>query len=195
MNFKNILFVCCFAGLSSMIFGQEYAIDKKATMLSLMGSYTSSGGKLFEDASNNNVQTFTLTPSFNHFVSKNFFIGGGLETSNQTQGGSSVKSFGFGPLIGYAFGKSNSTAFPYIDLGLRYYSITSDGGYGYNTSVSAAGTDLFFDFGVIFPIKDHVGLTFEGGDQSLKLKMSDYTNVTKTGNIFSFSMGFVGLLF
>ena len=176
-----------------MIFGQDYAIDKKATMLSLMGSYTSSGGKLFEDANQNNVQTFTLTPSINHFVAKNFFIGGGFETSNQSQGGYSVKSFAIGPVIGYAFGKSDNTAFPYIDLGLRYYSSSSNT--GYNNSVSAAGTDVFFDLGVIFPIKDHIGLTFEGGYQSLKLKMSDYSHVTKSGNIFSFSMGFVGLLF
>jgi hypothetical protein len=194
MKILNLLFVLCFTGLSAMLYGQDYAVDKKATLLSLTGSYINSGGSLFEDSYHNKSTTISFSPSVSHFVSKNFFIGGGFATSVQSQGSSTAKSFAIGPVLGYAFGTSASTAFPYFDLGLRYYNLTTDNGYNSN-NYDAAGREAFMDFGVIFPIKSHIGLTFEGGYHSLKLKMKDYTKASKSGSIFSLSMGFVGLLF
>jgi hypothetical protein len=190
----TLLIVLFFIGFSSLIFAQEYAIDKKATWISLTGNFTSSGGTLFEDSYHNKTKTMSFSSSVSHFVSKNFFIGGGLTASNQSSGASFAKSFSFGPLIGYAFGSSKNTAFPYIDLGLSYYEINTYKEFNSNYSYDSGGRDIFSDFGVIFPINSHIGLTFEVGYHSVKLKLEDSSSL-KSGNLVSLSMGFVGLIF
>ena len=192
MRILNLFFVFIFTGLSSTILAQEYAVDKKATWISLTGSYMSSGGELFEDSFNNKTTTSSLSSSVSHFVAKNFFIGGGVTSSNQSSGGSNARSFSIGPFIGFAFGNSKNTAYPYIDLGLSYHKISLYK--GYNSNTDAAGRDLFSDFGVVFPLNSHIGLTFEVGLHAMKLKMQD-SSTSKSGNIVSLSAGFAGLIF
>lgn len=192
MKIRSMLLVIFLMVLSFKVYAQQYAVDKKATWLSLTGSFTSSGGTLFEDSYHKKTTTMSLSPSISHFVTPNFFIGGGISSSHQT-GGSEIHSLNIGPFIGYAFGNSENSAFPYIDLGLSYCSLSSNTGYNSN-NYGAAGLDVFSDFGVIFPIKSHIGLMCEVGYHAMRLKMIN-TSSSKSGNILTFSMGFVGLIF
>lgn len=195
LNMKNNFFftVMFLIGITSITCGQEYAVDKGATFIAGTFSLMSQGGDMFLDSDNNKVTTITLTPSINHFVTKNFFIGGGIELSNESQGDYSSKSIGLGPQIGVAFGNINSKAFPYIDLGLRYYSMNMDFGGSYGKS-QTSGSDLILGCGVLIPIKSHIGLVFEGGYHMLNLKDKD-VNSKYSGKILSLAVGIVGILF
>jgi hypothetical protein len=191
MKIKIIPFIICFIGLSSAVLAQQYSIDKKATIISGSASFMSQGGDIFEDSDGNKATTFNITPTINHFITKNFFIGGSLEFSTESQGDYKSNGIGIGPQIGYAFGGSQSKAFPYLDLGIRYYKMYAD--YG-SDDFQFSGSDISLGFGVIVPIKDHIGLIFEGGYNMLDVKDKD-TNDNYSGNIFSIGVGIAGLLF
>jgi len=192
MKIKIILFILCFSTLSFTISAQQYAVDKKATIISVSGSFMSQGGDLFEDIDGNKATTITFTPTLNHFITKNFFIGGSLEFSSQSQGDYSSNGIGIGPQIGYALGGPQSKAFPYLDLGIRFYQMNADFGAGDDYQFS--GSDIFFGGGVIVPIRAHIGLIFEGGYHMLDLKDKD-SDENYSGNIISIGVGIAGLIF
>jgi hypothetical protein len=192
MKIRNFLFIICFSGLSFSLSAQQYANDKKATIISGQGSFMSQGGDIFEDFEGNKATTFTFNPNINHFITKGFFIGGGLEFSIESQGDYKANAIGLGPQIGYAFGGPQSKAIPYLDLGIRYYTMHLDFGGGDDYQFS--GTDINLGFGVIVPIKEHIGLIFEGGYQILDLKNKD-SDENYSGDIFSIGIGIAGLLF
>jgi hypothetical protein len=192
MKIKTILFVICFIGLSSIVSAQQYAIDKKATIISGSASFISQGGDLYADGDGNNATTFTFTPVVNHFVTKNLFVGGSMEFSTEGQGDYKSNGIGIGPQIGYAFGGPQNKAYPYIDLAILYYSMNES--YGGSSNYHYGGSDIAFGFGVIVPVRDHIGLIFEGGYQLLNLKNKDSED-SYSGNIFSIGVGLAGLLF
>lgn len=192
MKIKSMLLIVIFIELSFNIFGQQYAVDRKATIFSGSGSIMTQGGDLFEDADGNYATTISFTPSVNHFVTKNFFIGGGMEFSVESQGDYSSAGIGVGPEIGFAFGGPRSTLFPYLDLGIRYYQMTAD--YGATDDYQISGSDISLGFGVIVPIKKHIGFIFEGGYHMLNLQ-SDDSDDSVSGNILSVGFGIAGLLF
>jgi hypothetical protein len=192
MKLKRLLVIICFFGITSFTFCQEFVVDKGAILLAGMGSFSSQGGELFEDLDNNRLITVNLTPALSYFITKGFFVGGSLEFANQSQGDISINGIGIGPHVGYAFGNSVSTVFPYFDVGLRYYSMSID--YDSTGDSNASGTDIFFGFGMIVPIKNHIGLSFEGGYHMIDLKDRD-TDTSSAGNIFAIAVGVVGLIF
>ncbi len=192
MKTKIMLLSIWFIGLCLTVSAQQYAIDKNATIISGLGSFMSQGGDLFEDTDGNKAKTVTFTPTINHFITKNFFIGGGIGFSTESQGDYKSNAIGLGPQIGYAFGNPQSKAIPYLDLGIRYYKMNYD--YGFTDDYQISGSDIALGFGVIVPIKTHIGLIFEGGYHMLDLKDKD-SDDTISGNIFSIAVGIAGLLF
>ncbi|HOU96935.1 MAG TPA: outer membrane beta-barrel protein [Bacteroidales bacterium] len=192
MKTKSMFFVISFIGLGLNLSAQEYAIDKKATIVSGYASFMNKGGDLFEDSDGNNSTTFNFTPTVNYFIIKNLFAGVGIELSTDSQGDYNSNSFGIGPQIGYAFGNSQSNVFPYLDLGIRYYKMNID--YGADDDFKISGSDLYLSFGVIVPVKTHIGLIFEGGYHMMDLKNKDADD-SVSGNIFSIGIGISGLLF
>ena len=189
MKFLKFLFGVSFFLLINHVSGQGYAVDKGAVFISGMAGFTNYGGDLFEDDRGNRETSFSLIPSVNFFVAKNVFVGGSLEFTSRAQGDANSNAIGIGPQVGYAFGHSKSTAFPYLSGGIRYYSMSmDDGSYG---DSNASGIDMVLGFGVLVPLKESVGLVFEGGYHMMKLK-DDY-DVSFSGNIFSLGFGIVGL--
>lgn len=191
MKTKCMLLIFC-SGLFLNFAAQQYAIDKKATIISGMGIFSSQSGDLFEDTNGNGYTTVTFNPTVNHFVTKNFFLGGGFEISTESQGTYHSNAIGIGPQLGYALGGPNSLVYPYLDLGISYYLMNAD--YGMNDNYHISGSDIAFGFGVIVPVKSHIGLIFEGGYHSINLKDKD-SNQSYSGNIFSLGLGVAGLLF
>lgn len=174
------------------LFSQESAVSRGAFILSGTASFSSSGGDLFEDMDNNALKSITLTPSLNAFVVNNFFMGLSAEMSSESQGDYRASTTGFGPQIGYAFGDSNSEAFPFISAGINAYSMAYD--YGNNNDGNITGRDIHFNFGMIVPVKSHIGIVLEGSYHMLNLTEKSL-NVSGTGAIFTFAIGVVGLLF
>ncbi|WP_297100160.1 outer membrane beta-barrel protein [uncultured Draconibacterium sp.] len=191
MKLKPLLFAFALLVSTSSLFAQEFAVDKGATFISGVASFTSQGGELFEDYDGNNASTFNLSPSVNYFVGKNFFIGGGLEFAHEKQGDYKSNNIGLGPQIGYAFGNEKSTAFPYFDIGLRYYGMSVDYGSG---NSEGSGTDIFLGAGIVVPVKSHLGITFEAGYHMMDINEKE-SDTSYSGNIFAIGIGIVGLLF
>jgi hypothetical protein len=192
MKIKTILAVIFISVLFREVSAQQYAVDKKATIISGSLSFTSQGGDLFEDFDGNKATTFSFTPNINHFITKNIFFGGSLELTTESQGDYKFTGTGIGPQIGVAFGGSQNKAYPYLDLGLRYYTMKSD--FGSGSDVKFSGSDLSLGFGVIVPLKSHIGLIFEGGYHMMNLKDKDSKD-SYSGKIFSIGAGIAGLLF
>ncbi len=191
MKTKFSLSVFLILFITSAAFAQEFAVDKGATWLAGTVSFSSSGGELFEDYDGNSDNVFNLSPTINYFIGKNFFIGGGLEFSNEKQGDYNSNSIGVGPQIGYAFGTQDSKVFPFVDLGLRYYGMSIDYGSG---SSEGTGRDIFLGAGVVVPLRAHLGLTFEAGYHMLNVKEKDYDE-NYSGNILGIGIGIAGLLY
>jgi len=187
MRNKALLLIFYFFGLCISVSAQTYAIDKNAKIISGLGSYLSQGGDLFVDPGGNNAKIINFAANINYFIFKNFFIGGGIEFSNESTKNYKSNSTGFGPQMGYVFGNAQSIAYPFLDLGIRRYEISLD-------YANASGYDIFFGFGMIIPVKSHIGLVFEGGYHTLNLK-DNHNDNSISGNIFSLSVGFAGLLF
>ena len=192
MKLKSTLLIIYICGLCLNVAAQQYPIDKKSTIISGIGVFTSQGGDLFEDTKGNKAKTVTFTPTINHFITKNFFLGGGLEISTESQGLYNSNAIGFGPQLGFASGYPITSVYPYFDMGIRYYLMNADNGMFDNYQFS--GSDITFAFGVIVPIKNHIGLIFEAGYHSMKLRDDD-SNQSYSGNIFSLGLGIAGILF
>lgn len=192
MKTRFALLAIVLVAFCSRSYGQACAVDKGASFITGMASFMSQGGDLFQDNESNRATTLTLSTSVNHFVSNNFFIGGGFEISTQAQDYVKTNSLGIGPQIGYAFGKPGSPVYPYLDAGLRYYRMAVD--YGPYGNTKAGGLDIFVSAGLLVPIRTNLGIAIEGAYHMMDLKYQDFHD-SQSGNIFSFGIGIVGLLF
>ncbi|TKG95212.1 porin family protein [Puteibacter caeruleilacunae] len=191
MKLKSLAIICVLLLGAGNLFAQEYAVDKGAYLISGTVSFSNMNGELFEDYNGDGVTAFQLAPKVNYFVAKNFFVGGGLDWSHQKQGDVKTNNIGFGPQFGYAFGDENSTAYPYLDAGLRYYGVKVDSG---SSDSKASGTEIFFGAGIVVPVRSHIGITFEAGYHIMNLEDKD-SDVSASGNIFGIGIGISGLLF
>ncbi len=204
MNLKSLLIVVCFVVfLFSYSNGQNFAVDKGATCISGMASYINKSGELYEGNGGNQVSRFSISPLANHFIFKNIYFGAGGDFIHEIIGARNFDTFTVGPQIGYAYGDENTPVYPYLSIGGRYIWSEYDSHYIYSKS---NGTDFFAALGVIVPIKDHIGLTFEGGYHMIKQSSKvNYDNPyiyttdgdfdNKTGTVITLAIGIAGLLY
>jgi len=184
---KIILSILLLSFSATFAFSQDYAVDKGGFILSGTGSFTSQGGDLYEDFEGNRLATFSLTSTVNYFVVRNVFIGAGLAYTRMSHGDASMSTIGIGPTVGYAFGKAESKSYPYIDTSIHFYSIGADG-------ETTSGTNILISAGMIFSIKEHLGLILEIGYNFQNLKHEDWAE-SESGNAFVISIGIAGLIF
>lgn len=199
MNLKRLLIVVCFVVfLFSYSNAQNFAVDKGATCISGMASYINKSGDLYEGSGGGQVSRFSISPIANHFIFKNIFVGVGGDYIHETGGVySSTNTYTVGPQIGYAYGDENSAAFPYLSIGGRYMWAKYDHNDPYFQS-KTNGTDFFASLGVIVPIKDHVGLIFQGSYHMIRQQYeSDFNEYEydKNGSVVSLGIGIAGLLY
>ena len=182
-----ILLLLIFSG-SSLVYSQDYTIDKGAIIISGIGSFSSRGGELFEDFEGNRLTTIMLMPTINYFVASHLFIGGGVAFTRQSQGDDSQSKIGIGPTLGYAIGQAESKNYPYLAAGIRYYSL------GFVFGESMSGTDIVIGAGLIATVTENLGIIIEAGYHIMNLK---YENSIKSesGNIISVGVGVAGLIF
>ena len=193
MKTKVLLSVFLLGITCAYVSGQQYAIDKGAKFISGTITYENQGGDLYLYPGDKRISTFTLTPSFNGFIAKNIYLGGGMAFTRTSQGSVNVNDLQIGPVIGIAAGDSTSTAFPYFDISLRYCTGSI------NTDISMdhtkdSGTNFVLSGGLIVQLRPHCGFVFEVGYNMLKMKPEGSKTYTK-GNIFTVGIGLVGLLY
>lgn len=187
MKTKFLFCIMVFAVVSSTLTAQQFATDRKATIISGSVSFSNQMGDLFNERPEKTLIRVSFAPNVNRFVLKNFFIGGGLEFLYNQQFNFNSTAIAIGPQIGYTFGNSNRPVLPYVDLGIRYYNMKTQ-------VYKLSGSQIEFGFGAIVPLKTHFGLIFQGGYQIVELKRKEFDN-NISGRIFSIGIGIAGLIF
>ncbi len=165
-------------------FSQDNPIGKGSKIVSGSFGYTRQSGNLY--ISNNNsrsITTISLTPSFSSFVTSHLALGFTLGYVTMRTDATSYESIEIGPQLALYFGNSNSTNFPFLHLGIKYES----------TNSYLKGSDIYFGFGILMPIKKNLGLTVEANYEIKQLYYPDNTGVN--GNVLSIGVGICGLLF
>ncbi len=192
MKHIKILAIGILTILSAAASAQEFATDKSAVIISGSGSFMSQGGDLFEDTEGNKLTNFSFDTGINYFLEKNLFLSANFGFSTQAQGDQSYHGVGLGPGIGYVFSNAASKVLPYVEVGFLYQSMNYDFGSGDNTQFT--GSDIYYGFGLIVPIKDHLGLIIGSSYHMMNLNNKDLDD-SFFGSTFSVSIGFAGLLF
>jgi hypothetical protein len=147
---KNYLFLLSFLILGQSLSGQEFANDKKATILSLSGNFSSFGGDVF--TTNKNPFSFSFDVAANHFLQPCFFVGGVIDFSLYSdEDQNEVNSIGLGPQIGYMFGDAESIAFPYLSMGLNLYNRNIN--FKNSDEIDLVGLDYVLGVGVVFELE------------------------------------------
>jgi hypothetical protein len=180
MKFKNLLLLFSIIGLHLIANAQENLVGKGTKMIMGLGSFSS----LRTNYSSDNINTLSLSGSYDRFYKDNMFIGVNLSSFYQNAYNFYDGALALGPEIGYVFGNQNSKIFPLIVGGCGFE--VSDPG----TAVYNAGLNLSIGVGVIIPIQKNLGLIIQGKYDNLKFLGSD----SKT-NTISLNFGFLGLLF
>ncbi|HPG39553.1 MAG TPA: hypothetical protein PLP19_00155 [bacterium] len=165
---------------STCIFAQQYAIDKGAVIMSGTTTFSSYGGDLYE-RSGDRMTTLTIAPALNKFVGKNIFIGAALAYSKMSRGDNSSTTLGVGPTIGYAIGDAKSTNYPFLGVGISYYSVGDE-------DDSTGGHDIKLSSGIIISSHKHIGIIIEAGYHMMSLESTK-------GDIITIGLGIAGLLF
>ncbi|HQH40154.1 MAG TPA: hypothetical protein PK825_00280 [Bacteroidales bacterium] len=190
---KNLIFLfTCFL-IAGQATAQEFATDKGAGLFNITGSFTSSGGSLFEDDNGHysNTGMFGLTAS--RFVARNVFLGLGVGYGRQSQGDLYSTTYGVGPHIGLAAGGQKSQGFPFITFGIRYYGANFKTDSWSGETTEATGSDIFGGIGIVIPIKKYVGFTIEGNYHALSL--NDQNDHHYGGKIFTLGIGLIGVFY
>ena len=183
---KKILIAIFCLAFFSFSFSQEFAVDKGAMIVAGTASFMLQGGDLYENADGDGITSFTIAPSVIYFLAPNIGLGGSVAYSSMSQGDESYNSLSVGPVVGYFFGTASSTSYPFLAAGFQYLTM------GNGSSIS--GTDIRLGGGVIFTMKEHIGISIEAGYhiQSLKPEGADEST---SGNIIAVGIGIAGLLF
>ena len=168
----------------SLNFCQEFALSKGSTILTGMGSYSNHGGNLYGNAQGKRTYNITLASTFYYFVVPRFSIGSSIAFTRDTH--YNYNTFGIGPVFGYFFGDDESTLYPYLSAGIRYYSM--------NRNLSIAGTDIMVGGGVLIPVKKHIAFAIEAGYRKINIKNRIY-RINPSGDIISIGVGISGLFF
>ena len=130
-------------------------------------------------------------PALDYFFMNNLFVGGTISYGSESQGDFSSTEMGIGPEVGYAFGKAESKMFPYGKLGFMYRSNKSDNG---TTDMTVTGTDIFIGVGLIFPVKEHIGITPELSYHMQSLKSDEEGAEAVDGSVIRLGVGISGLI-
>ncbi|MEA2106772.1 MAG: hypothetical protein U9P82_08670 [Bacteroidota bacterium] len=188
------LVIICFL-FTKESFSQEYGIDKNSWMISGSFSFSKHDGELYEDIDGNKTTTVYFSNTTNYFLAKGLFAGLGISYSYRRTGADGMETYGIGPNLGYIYGKKESKLYPFVAAGFRLNNINQDSEATYVYSpqdLKLLGYNIFGSIGIIFPVKEHIGITFELDYSKYYLTESqgDYD-----GNILTFSVGIIGFIF
>jgi hypothetical protein len=179
-----IIFLLIFLTASSA-YSKGFAVDKGAYWYTGLASFSSQSGNLSEDANSNSMISIIISQGLEYFIIPNFYIGGNLAFSSQSQGNNEITSVGVGPSIGFAIGSASSINFPYFRLSYLYQSATLN-------KTEATGSDLNVGIGITIQSGDHLGFMLEGSYHTVTMKAP---NDIRDGNILSIGIGITGLFY
>jgi len=192
-----ILFLISIKGCS-----QEYLADRGSLIISGRFNFSVEGSDLFESNSDRTTSV-RFMPAVEYFILPHFFIGerlaytysaykyytyfhyySDLKKEFQTN---SYSTLAIGPTLGYAFGKADSKAYPYLTSGILFVSsgFNSD-----NSGRSDSGKEFIIGGGIIFPAKEHLGILMEA-----EYHITNLNNGGRDQSSVSLNIGIAGLLY
>jgi outer membrane protein W len=128
-----------------------------------------------------------LAPAVNYFIMPNIGVGGSASYTRQAQGDDSYTTTAIGPSVAYYYGNAESTMFPYLGAGIRY-NIMGD------KDNKITGTDIAVGLGLLYPVKENIGIVIEAGYHIMNLKHEDWDE-SMSGNIIMVGVGVAGILY
>jgi hypothetical protein len=190
--FPVVLLITAILLFAGSAYSQNFAVGKKAWIISGAVEFSSSSGDLYENENGDALTTISFIPSADYFVVPNVFVGGMISYSSASQGDFSMSALGIGPEVGYALGKAESKVFPFAKIGFQYLSNSWDSGDG---TEKETGSDVTIAIGVIFPVKQHIGITPQLSYHIQSLKGDWEGAESVSGNILSVGVGITGLVY
>ncbi|MDD5087703.1 MAG: outer membrane beta-barrel protein [bacterium] len=197
---KKLLVLVCIALLAfGTAYGAEFAAGKGAMIVSGSVGFANYSGDSYKTYENGEEEDAALTdiwfqPALDYFVIDNLFVGGTLFFESESQDPWSESTFGIGPEVGYAFGKSESKMFPYGKLAFAYASSTYDSGEEGAEESTVTGTDIALAVGLIFPVVEHVGIMPELSYHMTSTKGDWDDAESMSDNVIKLSVGIAGLI-
>ncbi len=183
-----VLVLCLVVGTS---FSQDFAVDKKAWIISGAVEFSSSSGDLYENADGDAVTEIGFVPAADYFVMPNIFVGGMISYVSMAQGDVSISTMGIGPEVGYAFGNADSKVFPFAKAGFLYVSESFDWG---DDTDKVTGSDITITLGVILPVKQHIGIIPQLSYHIQSMKGDWDGAESEDGSIIRLGVGIAGLV-
>ena len=193
---KSIVIVICLL-MTVPVMAQTYAFDKGSICLGGSFAYTSQGGDLYE-YDGDNLNTLTMAPIINYFISPGIAIGPYFQYQKASQGKASNSLYGIGPKILITLSQSSNKgqAVPFLAAFAGWgkykyeYDDDWDGDYKSESNVMRYG----FSGGIFYMLTESVSLTLEVAYQSDSYK-ADGADKSVKGNNLIFGIGISGFVF
>ncbi|MBU1708051.1 hypothetical protein KKB28_09100 [bacterium] len=191
---------------ASSLFAQEFAVDKKAMLISGSIAFSSSGGDLYV-IGDKRLTEINLTMTFDYFIARQVIIGLPLTFHRKYIGDYNfTATIGIGPEIGYVYGKEKSQVLPYAKIGYQYVVMSSENfmtAYEYGAIGDGVQTDVIFSLGTLLLLQKHIGINPQISYHFQKHEADDgyysssysYRELSQSGNVLRFSIGLTGLLY
>lgn len=182
---KKIIYIHLVFVLGSIVYSQDYAVDKYSQNISLMGGFSSLGGDLYEDPKGNRQNLLSVSTDYNVFIIKNLFIGFGFDYATYEINNINSIAISVGPQVGFALGDSTNTLFPFFVSSLQFNILDKD------RSVPSYSSDnnIKIGGGVIIPLQKYYALIVEIDF------FADQIYADNKANTFLVTFGISGLLF
>jgi hypothetical protein len=183
-----VLVLCLVVGTA---FSQDFAVDKKAWIISGAVEFSSSSGDLYENSDGDAITEIAFGPAADYFVAPNIFVGGMISYVSWSRGDVSTSAIGIGPEVGYAFGNGVVNVFPFAKAGFLYLSESVDWG---DDTDKVTGSDITITLGVILPVKQHIGIIPQLSYHIQTMKGDWEGAESEDGTIIRVGVGIAGLV-
>ena len=142
--------------LTGAVVAADNPVDKGSIILGGTVFFQSQSGDLWENADEDALTTFGVTPSVGYFVIPSLMVGGEVDLLSMSQGDDSYTIWTAGPVVGYYFNLDQTRAevkgaiYPYLKAFFRYGQISNSS----DVDIMAYGGQG----GAVFMLSNAIGL-------------------------------------
>ena len=105
---------------------QDWALGRGSIAVGGSASFTSTGGEVNGNESDDRLTTIALAPSLQFFLTERFSFGGSLSFAYASEGDDSITTWGIGPAATYYFGEHGRSTHPYLGAGVDFSRQSDD---------------------------------------------------------------------
>lgn len=165
---------------------QDWALGRGSIAVGGSASFTSTGGEVNGNESDDRLTTIALAPSLQFFLTERFSFGGSLSFAYASEGDDSITTWGIGPAATYYFGEHGRSTHPYLGAGVDFSRQSDD------SSEDRDRTGFRGAAGLLFLLSEAIGIHAELFYRSTS---SEAGNVDIDTNTVGLAVGFSAFLF